>query len=1148
MTEERAPTFGEYECETLLGQGGMGSVWLARGRDGQQVALKTVARSDPRLLRRFRREILTLKRLEHPGVVRCLDDGEQESGQPWYVMPLLKGATLLRFMHTIRALSSGLQAHHSRSTKPQDLGLASTHWLSRLSQMHSTSWAHTLDALPLLNREDMGGAQGAGAQASWSAPTTQKVLGWLGQICQTLDYVHGQGVVHCDLKPENILITEDGQAILVDFGIADVVGARIEQGDLEAAGLQAGTTHYISPEQIQGHGVDARTDLYSMGCMMYEAIAARVPFDDPSSDNVLRQHLFAHAQPLQTCAPDTPQEVGRVVESLLAKTPQERVGHARVVREVLMRHGVGVPVWEQAPAARATLYRPEFTGRAQTLKALADGIERLHQPPKAVPLVLLGGESGVGKSRLVAQVIATHRTRALEVLHGQGIWRDGQREADPLHVFESALRQMVEVCRDDPPRAQRVFGRWYETLAPYAPFLSKLDHILDTGERAAVARAEPAHTRLFEAMGEVLCAFVEDRATLLVLDDLHWADHLSLGVVDHIHKLGQANRVRVMVLGTYRTESLPYQLALLRQREDVLDVRLERFAPEQVRELMCQMLGMHEVPQEIASFVSTQTEGNPYYVAEYLRMMLDEDMLSLSAMGRWTLRPQEERVELGALAVPERVNALVHGRVARLPPHARHVAQAAAVLGRSCKLEILHQMLQSPREAVANHLDMLRRHDVLWGDEQRVRFAHDKLRRAVLESMDEAQRRALHARAASVWAARPHSRLGRLGHHWERAGQRAEAVAAYEADAMRALGRGDVEGGAQMLARAIALEHEVDDARHRAHVEMIERTWLTPERAAQASVHLEALSARALNHQDGLLRAQTQLVLAEAYRLSADPTRARRVLQEATSRYTQYASGQGQAKAALMLARLEADAANWGVAKGLCEDAYARYRSLRDDKGQALSLMLSGRMSRQQGKFVEAASSFETAQRLYQRAGDRVGVADVMVWRSWIHWELGQWGDARAWGEAAHDKAQELGHSRLVVIARLGLSGLSVEQHRTEDARAWLALSSQALSFHDDPNLSAHHHLIRAQLEGQSGRMRAWEDALGSLARVKSHLEPPAQAMGTMQHAMHAHLSGDAALCAALHAQWLRERAALAWPKRARVVRAHQVYARVVGV
>lgn len=1130
----------------------MGSVWLARGPDGHHVALKTVARSEPRLLRRFRREILTLKRLEHPGVVRCLEDGETPSGQPWYVMPLLRGATLLGFMRTIRALSSHStpSTRHSRSTRPLDLGLASTHWLSRLSHMHSTSWMHTMDPTQELTMEGLAVTSSAWGEASWAAQTTQRVLGWLGQLCQTLDYVHGQGVVHCDLKPENILITEDGQAILVDFGIADVVGARIEQGDLEAAGLQAGTTHYISPEQIQGNGVDARTDLYSMGCMMYEAIAARVPFDDASSDNVLRQHLFTDAQPLVECAPDVPEEVANLVGSLLAKMPSARVGHARVVREVLMRHGVEVPLWSPAPVARATLYRPEFTGRTQTLKALATGIERLHHPSQQVPLVLVGGESGVGKSRLVGQVISTHRTRALEVLHGQGIWRDGQREADPLHVFEPALRQMVEVCQDDPPRAQRVFGDWYSTLFPYAPFLSKLEHTLSPQPQQVPSTSPTAgaHTRLFEAMGEVLCAFVQDRATLLVLDDLHWADHLSLGVVDHIHKLGQAQRIRVMVLGTYRTESLPYQLALLRQRGDVMDVRLERFAPEQVRTLVCQMLGMNEVPQEIASFVSNQTEGNPYYIAEYLRMMLDEDMLSLSSMGHWMLRPSEERVELKDLAVPERVTALVQGRVTRLNPHARRVAQAAAVLGRSCTLEILHLMLDRTRVAVANDLDMLRRHDVLWGDEERVRFAHDKLRRAVLESMDDAHRRALHARAAGVWATRPHSRLGRLGHHWERAGLRNEAVAAYEADALRALKRGDVEGAAQMLARAIALSIEVDDARHRAHVEIIERTWLTPERAQQASTHLEALSARALNHQDGLLRAQTQLVLAEAYRLSALPTRARRVLQEATSRYTQYASGQGQAKAALMLARLEADAANWDLAKRLCEEAYARYRGMRDDKGQAQALMLSGRMSRQQGKFVEAASSFETAQRLYERAKDRVGVANVMVWRSWINWELGQWKQARTWGEASHDQAQELGHSRLVVIARLGLAGISVEQHRADDARSWLALSNQALSFHDDPNLSAHHHLIRAQLEGQSGRMHAWGDALDALKRIKSHLEPPAQAMGTMQQGMHAHLNANLQLSTQLHTQFMGERAALAWPKRARVVRAYHVYARVLGV
>jgi serine/threonine-protein kinase len=134
---------------------------------------------------------------------------------------------------------------------------------------------------------------------------------------------HAEGIVHRDVKPDNIVLSPEG-AVLVDFGIAKAVAAA-GSDRLTRSGFAVGTSAYMSPEQIGGmDDIDSRSDLYSLGCVLFECLAGRPPFDDPFEDRVLTKHQSEAVPDLQALRPDAPPALVAVITRALAKLPEER--------------------------------------------------------------------------------------------------------------------------------------------------------------------------------------------------------------------------------------------------------------------------------------------------------------------------------------------------------------------------------------------------------------------------------------------------------------------------------------------------------------------------------------------------------------------------------------------------------------------------------------------------------------------------------------------------------------------------------------------------------------------------------------------------------------------------------------------------------
>jgi tRNA A-37 threonylcarbamoyl transferase component Bud32 len=272
---------GRYEAVRLLGEGGMGRVYLAKQLDlGRQVVVKVMhdhIAADPKFHERFQRETLLMARFQHPYVVTLYDASLNDPQGPCIVMEYIRGITLDALLQRNTRLSP-----------------------TRVSRV-------------------------------------------LGQLCEALQAAHVEGIVHRDLKPANLMIVDPDTPYekikVMDFGLAKLVDSKpmkYQKKSDTGADFAVGTPGYISPEQVRGDDIDHRSDLYSLGVILFELLTGRLPF----AGNETMDVLLAHA----TEAPPTFDSLGAsswvspaieaVVQNCLAKNPADRPASARDLAEL----------------------------------------------------------------------------------------------------------------------------------------------------------------------------------------------------------------------------------------------------------------------------------------------------------------------------------------------------------------------------------------------------------------------------------------------------------------------------------------------------------------------------------------------------------------------------------------------------------------------------------------------------------------------------------------------------------------------------------------------------------------------------------------------------------------------------------------------
>ncbi|MFQ5838836.1 MAG: protein kinase [Thermoplasmata archaeon] len=733
---------GRYAILKKLGEGGKGVVYKALDTALDRVVAIKVLKGegiDEEAYARFMREAQSAARLTHSNIVSTYDIGKEE-GRYFLVMEYIDGPSL-----------RGLIEDQS------DRGL---------------------DIQPLLSIAV--------------------------DICRALDYAHSKGVLHRDIKPENIMVTKEGTAKLMDFGLARA----LDKPRVTPSGTMVGTPAYMSPENALGKESDARSDLYSLGAVLYEMATGSPPFQQEDSLKVIYGHIHDTPMAPSRINPDIPEGLEEVILRLLMKDPASRYYSASDVIQALRQVEESVvgregrqerrPVQREAPTRRrAPTPEPRkalpLIGRENELETLKVFLDSALRGEGSV--VFLAGEAGIGKTRLAEELKTYASLRGATWLSGRCFEREGMA---PYAPWMEILRDFV---REAPPQLlYKVSGDYANDLAKLVPEVTEK---IGPVPSVTVGRPDQERLRLFEAVTRLLISLSKESPLALFLDDLNWADPASLEL---LHYVAQNVPGRfLLILGAYRDveleESSPLsELLFDLNRERLLNrVSLQRLDAAKVARMIGETFGEAEVSQELRDLIYERTGGNPFFVEEVLRSLVEEGDIFKSGEG-W------DRKSISEIRIPSSVRAVVRQRLNRLDEECNHVLAVASVIGEEFSFGLLQQVTGIDEDQLLNSLEcalkarLIREKQLMPGRSIFI-FADSQVRDVLYDELSLIRRRRYHLKTGQTieryYEDRLERHVGALAYHFVlgndlkkaleysiQAGEKASGLHAYE-EAMR---------------------------------------------------------------------------------------------------------------------------------------------------------------------------------------------------------------------------------------------------------------------------------------------------------------------------------------------------------------------------
>ena len=614
-----------YRLISKIDSGGMGEVYKAEDTKlGRSVAIKILLASEHQrstARRRFLQEAQSASALNHPNIV-TIHAIEEAEDVDFIVMELVEGTTL-------------------------------------------KSLIYAEGALPLMRLLDIG-----------------------IQTADALEAAHEINLIHRDIKSSNILITSRGHAKVLDFGLAKTVRTIAGSVDHDAPtlttltdeGTVLGTAAYMSPEQTRGQALDRRSDLFSFGCVLYEAATRTLPFSGPSMLAVMHAIATFVPPPPSLLRPELPKELDLIIERAMAKDRERRYSSAAEIAQALRNLRATVTgEWIGGPIIfdKDLTVSPSapFVGRGPELNKLETFLEQAIDGRGCV--VFITGEPGIGKTSLGDEFLRRARARfpGLSVSRGRCVEQYGTGEA--YLPFLDAVSALLEGPARD--RLAAIMRTSAPTWCWQLPAAFTSTGAIETLQQETIGATKE---RMMREMGDALGLFSTTSPVVLLLEDLHWADPSSVDLLRHLSQ--RISNQRLLITGTFRPEDIERSnhplksfKAEMRAHKLCEEIALDSFSTTHIQDYLNDLYAPHRFPPEFAARVHEKTEGHPLFAMNLLQYLQERGDIA-KTNEQWTLSRPLTEIEM---EVPESVRSMISKKVDALGEEERRTLQYASVEG-----------------------------------------------------------------------------------------------------------------------------------------------------------------------------------------------------------------------------------------------------------------------------------------------------------------------------------------------------------------------------------------------------------------------------------------------------------------------------------
>jgi serine/threonine protein kinase/tetratricopeptide (TPR) repeat protein len=968
-----ATHLGPYRIEAPLGAGGMGQVYRASDtRLHRTVALKVLPRDEftyAERKRRFLQEAQAASALNHPNIV-VLHDIASDRGIDFLVMEYVNGKTLKEMI--------------------------------------------SAEAMPL-----------------------KEVSRYGAQVASALAAAHAAGIVHRDIKPANIMITSESQVKVLDFGVAKLMERAVLDTKDETRrigptntmpGMLVGTVSYMSPEQTRCERLDGRSDIFSLGCVLYEAATGRLPFQGPSTLSVMHEIATVNPPVPSALRTDLPVEFDLLIERTLAKDKDQRYASALELAEALKF----VQVASGAPAAtkRAPV---TFVGRELEIRRLQELLRNAVRGSGKI--VFLTGEPGIGKSALAEEFLFEARHDSPELLIGRGTCVEQYGAGEAYLPFLDALSGLLNSPRRE--RVLAVLRRHAPTWCLQFPAALASASAFEQLQRETIGATKE---RMLREFGDALGALASGGPVVLLIEDLHWSDSASVDLLRHLAP--RAGGQRLLLIGTFRPEDVERSNHPLKncKREIEAHNMSEEIALRSLRsEHLATYLGVrfapNNFPPELAALIYRKTEGHPLFSAALIELLQERGDISRSD-AQWTLTHPIS--ELG-LEVPESVRGVIRRKIEALEDEERRTLQYASIQGEEFTSTILAGMLGADELALEQRLDRLDRgHHLIEtrGEEElpdgalatKYHFSHALYQNILYEDLLSKQRVMLHRDAGEHLARHYGDQTARvavaLATHFERGRDYPRAIEylIQAADVARELCAGAATD--EDYSRALQLVEKLPPPEQkRTKIRLILQRGtvrLAMGRLADAENDFIAMLDLARSIEDPAYECMALNALANPFFTMNEPQRADEVSRaEKALEAAELARDPAlQAEAIVNLALRHAVMGEPAIAKSLFDAAMPLARSSGNDRALLSTLTYRGVGHFFQTEYREAEEMLSEASQLASRLRDGVILRTSLFFLGWTQASSGRMSDALATLQNVFEMAERNGDRNFVLRAQ----------------------------------------------------------------------------------------------------------------------------------